>query len=182
MDDNLLELDMPLVVVAGVGYQAMKNLLLAADVEYRNSGSGVVNRRDSLRLVPGGKDTEFFTEIDPYWNNVWALRFGGEYLWETGSIYAPTVALRAGFGWAQIPEPNSVVSINAADPLGDPIIETSTASKTQWALGGGVRWAQIHLDLAFTKVNFDMQNELVDLQQESTIDNKTFSMTFTGYF
>jgi hypothetical protein len=180
-DDNVVELDQPLMIGAGVGYKALENLLLAADIEYRGYGGGQVAVRDSLRLVPGGTDEEFFTEYDPYWNNAWEFRVGGEYLWETGSRMFPTVPVRAGFGYIQIPTPN--VDGGGFEIQNDQIVfvpTTSQASMTRWSLGAGVRWAQIHLDMAWVNTSFERNNDF--WAQESTVDNSALTFTFTGYF
>ena len=180
IDNNIIEMDMPFVIGLGLGYQALENLVVAADFEYRASGDNVINRRDSLRLVPGGKDTEYFTEIDPYWNDVVALRVGAEYLWATGSRYVPTVAFRSGFGWIQIPEPN--IEGLELDPTGQNVLEvsTSTAAMTRWSLGTGIRWPQIHLDFAFASTNLDMEDDV--FEQYSAVSDQYFNVTFTGFF
>jgi len=186
-DNNVLEIDMPLVVQFGTAYSAMENLLLAADLEYRNSSGDKVNRRDSLRLVPGGKDTEYFTEIDPHWNNVFGVRLGAEYLLNTGSAAVPMVVFRGGFGWSQVPESN----IDGATWLGGEDVEfqTSTASKSRLSLGAGARWSQIHLDFAFYHESLDLKNETFEnlvpglsASNETKVKNNTFAMTFTGFF
>ncbi len=168
-DDNLVELDMPVTVGAGVSYRPIERLLLALDAEYRPFGSGEVNRRDSLRLIPGEKDTEYFTTIDPKWNNVFVLRFGGEYMWSTGFSLLPLVPVRAGFGYTPIAQPD--IDANS---------ETATAKKTSFSLGAGVRWDQIYLDVSYTHSSLDCEN--LNFPQTSSNSSNSFDLTFTGYF
>ena len=180
-DDNIIELDQPLILGAGIGYNATEKLLLAVDVEYRPYGGGMINRRDSLELVPGGTDIEYFTEYDPFWENSWVFRMGTEYLWETGGSLFPVVPLRAGFGYVQLPAPNiDGYTIEEVDGLFYVAPVTSKTSTTKWSLGAGVRWAQIDLDFAYEKSTGDIENS-VFMQKWST-DNSAFSVMFTGYF
>jgi len=182
-DNYVVELDQPLILGAGAGYQLLPKLLLAADFEYRAFGGGVINQRDSLKLVPGGTNIEYFTQVDPHWNNAWTVRLGTEYLWTTGSPLFPVVPLRAGIGYIQIPEPNVVGGTYEIDAVTrefrlEP--KTQQASMTRWSLGTGLRWEQINVDLAYERYSLDRKNNL--LVRESSVDNSVFTMTFTGYF
>jgi long-chain fatty acid transport protein len=172
-DDELTELDQPLVVAAGVGYRLTEKLLVAADAEYRAFSSGEVRVRDSLRLVPGDRDTEFYTVIDPNWNDVLAFRTGAEYLWHTGSTILPVVPVRAGFGYTPIPEPDIMKLDNDG-------AETASTAITSFSFGTGARWEQIHLDFAYVISSLDREDQILDYS--SSNDNHTFSMMFTGYF
>jgi hypothetical protein len=178
IDDNVVELDQPLMIGLGFGYRATENLLVAADVEYRGYGGGEVHRRDSISLVPGGTDVEYFTDFDPEWNSTWVMRAGTEYIWNTGSRIFPTVPLRAGFSYVPIPEPDiEGFTFDNSDML---IPSYGTAATTRWSLGTGVRWAQIHLDMAYVISSLERSN--VWLDQESTVDDSSLNFTFTGYF
>jgi hypothetical protein len=177
IDDNVVELDQPMVVGLGLSYDVRENLLLASDIEYRAFSGGEVHRRDSLSLVPGGTDEEFFTDFNPEWNSALVFRVGGEYLWSTGSRIFPTVPLRAGFSYVPIPAPD----VEGFTFDGATIVpQFGTAAITRWSLGAGLRWAQIHLDAAYTMSTVDRSN--VWLEQESSVDNNTLNFTFTGYF
>jgi hypothetical protein len=180
-DDNVMELDQPLVIGGGVAYKIREQWLVAADGEFRAFGGGKVNVRDSLQLVPGGTTLEYFTEYDPLWNDAWVFRLGTEYLWNTGLRLFPTVPLRAGFGYVQIPSPNvESANLEMVDGVPTWVPETSRASMTRFALGTGVRWAQIHLDLSYETWTLDQhENAFV---QEKSVDNNALNFTFTGYF
>jgi len=180
-DDNIVELDQPFIIGGGLGYNVAQNWLLAADFEYRAFASGMVRVRDSLLLVPGGTDIEFFRELDPYWNNALTIRLGTEYVWNTGSRFFPEVPLRAGFGYIQVPQPDVVGGtlelVNGVPTL---IPITERASMTRYSFGAGVRWAQIRLDMAYEMYSADFKNTFIE--QESSTDNGAFNFTFTGYF
>jgi long-subunit fatty acid transport protein len=171
--DNLLaKYDVPLMVGAGVAYRASDNLLLAADAEYRHFSGGKVDMRDSLRIDPGGHNEEYFTEFNPGWNNVFAVRLGGEYLRETGIGLIP---IRAGLGYVPVPAPDE-------ETAGD----TSTVVNYCLSLGSGIHWSQIHLDWAYTFTtskqasNTDTYGLLFFEEQKNR--NHHFNFTFTGYF
>ena len=180
-DDNVVELDQPLVIGGGLGYKVLDQWLVSADVEFRGFGGGKVNVRDSIQLVPGGTAVEFFTEYDPYWNDAWVFRVGSEYIWSTGFRLFPTVPLRAGFGYIQVPQPNvDGASLQIVDGVPTWVPETSQASMTRFSFGTGVRWAQVHLDLSFEKWSLDRSDILIE--REQSVDNSAINFTFTGYF
>jgi len=191
-DDNLTELDMPFVIGGGVGYKATENLLLALDVEYRSFSGGEVNVRDSIRLNPGEKDTEFFTTTDPQWNNVLTVRAGGEYLWHTGSTIFPLVPLRAGFGYVPIPTPNVTGDVQfdttQAAIAYEPELRTESTAATSLHVGTGVHWNQIHLDFAYTNRKLDREDtkRIVEsnpyFRSETSTTDHIFNVTFTGFF
>lgn len=191
-DDNLTEMDMPLVIGGGIGYHVKENLLLAIDAEYRAFGNSKINVRDSITLNPGEKDTEYFTTTDPHWNNVFTIRGGGEYLWQTGSTLFPTVPLRAGFAYVPIPAPNItgdyVFDTTQAAIATEPDLRTESAAATSFALGAGVYYDQIHLDFAYThrtltreSIKRIVQNNPYFRSETSNADN-FFNVTFTGFF
>lgn len=191
-DDNLTELDMPLVVGGGIGFQATENLLLALDAEYRAFSGGEINVRDSIRLNPGEKDTEFFTTTDPQWNNVLTVRAGAEYLWHTGSTIVPLMPLRAGFSYVPIPTPNVtgdvVFDTTVAALTATPDLHTESAAATSFSLGTGMHWNQIHLDFAYTNRKLDREDtkKLVEnnpyFRSETSTSDHIFNVTFTGFF
>ncbi len=171
-DDLLAKYDMPLMVGAGVAYQVSENLLLAADAEYRHFSGGKIHLRDSLRIDPGGHNEEYFTEFNPKWNNVFAVRLGGEYLHQTGIGLIP---IRAGLGYVPVPAPDE-------DITGD----TSTVVNYSLSLGSGIHWSQIHLDWAYTFTTSERASN-VDIYglpffEEQKNRNHHFNFTFTGYF
>ncbi|MEW5797022.1 MAG: hypothetical protein AB1772_11760 [Candidatus Zixiibacteriota bacterium] len=182
-DDLVHEIDQPFVLGGGVGYKLREQWLVAADLEFRASSGGMINRRDSLQLVPGGTDIEYFTEIDPHWNNSMTFRAGTEYLWSTGSRFFPVVPIRAGIGFVQIPEPDIVggdADIDSVTGEFKYVPETDQVSTVRWSLGSGLHWAQIHLDVSYERYSLDRRDEVI--VRESSVDNSAFNLTFTGYF
>jgi long-subunit fatty acid transport protein len=180
-DNILIELDQPLVLGLGLSYKVAENWLLATDFEYRGYGGCKINVRDSLQLVPGGTDIEYFTEVDPLWNNCVAIRLGTEYMWTTGKTLLPTVPLRAGIGYIQVPGPDVVGgTMEIVNGRITYVPVTETASTIRWALGTGVHWAQIHLDASYESYSVDHKSTVTS--QELSTDNKAFSLTFTGFF
>lgn len=175
IDNLVVELDQPLVLGLGLGVNVTDNLLMAADVEYRNFGSSMINVRDSLRLVPGAADIEFFSEVDPHWNTSWVLRFGTEYVWNTGNSLFPEVPLRVGFGYIEVPEPD----VTGVDKITGELVYAKTA-QTRFSFGAGVRWDQVKLDMAYAVTSIDQENKFYVRKQSS--DNGTFNFTFTGFF
>lgn len=163
--DNLLsKYEMPLMVGAGVAYRPSENLLLAIDMEFRKFSGAKIKARDSLLIDPGGENREFFTELDPEWNNVFIVRLGGEHLRQTRIGVVP---LRAGLGYVPIPAPSVDLSGRK-----------STAAGYNFSLGTGIHWNQINLDWAYTYTT--LKWERVSVEQKSR--NHHLNFTFTGYF
>ncbi len=186
-DDNLVELDMPLTVGFGLGYNVTEKLLVAADVEYRAFGSGEVNVRDSLEIISGDNDIEYFSNFDPKWDNVFAFRMGTEYSLETGKSLFPVVPLRLGFSYTPIPTSAVVMGV-----------VSESSAKTNLTFGAGLRWDQVHLDFAYVNSSLSrdydrsyrlgVPNDLTGerpLRVTSNSDDNSdhaFKVTFTGFF
>ncbi len=163
--DNLLsKYEIPLMIGAGIAYHSAENLLFALDMEFRHFSGAKIDARDSLFIDPGGKNREFFTEKDPGWNNVFTVRMGGEYLYQTK---AGVIPVRAGFGYVPLPAPN-------IDSAGD----TSTTAGYTLSLGTGIHWNQIHLDWAYTYAASKWEAGIFEQKSH----NHHFNFTFTGYF
>jgi len=163
-DDLLAKYDVPLMVGVGVAYKANENLLLAADAEYRRFSGGKVDLRDSLKIDPGGHNEEYFTEYDPDWNNVFAVRAGGEYLYQTGIGLIP---IRAGAGYVPVPAPNLDISGGK-----------STVVSYNFSFGSGIHWSQIYLDWAYTYTTSNWVYGAIEYKNR----DHHLNFSFTGYF
>jgi len=197
-DNIITKIEIPVEIGVGIGYRPSSNLLLALDAQVRPFSDHTVRTRDSLQIIPGERDKEYYTEYNPNWENVFAVRTGGEYIWETGSSIFPVVPIRTGFSYVPIPA-------SGVDASG----MTSTSSATSFSIGTGVRWTQIHIDLAYTytlldrdrridvavpipvwnaeigewgEMEFDMDTESYSYDQELKNRDHRFGFTFTGYF
>jgi hypothetical protein len=181
-DDLLAKYKLPLMIGAGVGYRPSENLLLALDAEFRRFSGLKIDMRDKVVLNPGGKNVEYFTEFDPEWNNVFAVRAGAEYLYGTG---IGTIPIRAGLGYVPQPGPSFDILGNAS---------TTVVGYTV-SLGTGLHWSQIHLDWAYTytSTNWDFpvsgyayedgEPELVMFAIAGLKNrNHHFNFSLTGYF
>lgn len=167
--DLLTKYDVPLIVGFGIGYQATENWLLAADCEYRNFSAAQIKIRENLILVPGGSNIEEFSVLSDeewQWSNVFIIRTGTEYLRKTG---IGTIPLRAGLGYVPLPAPN-------VDIMGN----RSTATSYQVALGTGIHWSQIKLDIGYMYKSYDLEN--VAFISEEEAQNHFVNVSFTGYF
>jgi long-subunit fatty acid transport protein len=176
--DEKTKYEIPLRFGLGTSYKPSEKWLLAADLEYQPFSGKQVLVLDSLYLDPGGDNEEFFTEIDPNWNNVLKLRFGAEYLAEADF---GTIPLRFGFGYNPLPAPSI-----------DENQETSTSVDMNFSLGAGLHWEHIYLDFAYTYSSMDREVYRVGQQFENqtdypvtgTIENRhhQIQFAFTGYF
>ena len=175
-DNYLIEIDQPMVIGGGAAYKVTDKLLWAADLEYRAYSGGEVRVRDSLKLNPGDKDTEYFSTYDPQWNNVIAMRTGGEYILEAGDMVIP---IRAGLGWSQIPAPGI-----------DRNLGLTTPSKFSYSFGTGVRWGLTRFDIAYVGWKWDTERTLPAVvggvasttYEKSENTDHTVNFTFTGFF
>jgi long-chain fatty acid transport protein len=174
VDDFVTEVNMPLYIGAGVAYKPTEKSLLALDVEYRGFSGKTIKVRDSLRISPGGSNEEYFTEVNPNWNNVFAVRVGGEYVLTTNSAIAPRIPIRAGFGY--VPTPVTKLEVpSEIQVLGT----TNTNTAINVGVGAGIHWSQIYLDAAYMYTSSDYEDVSgVTLQSR----NHQFNLMFTGYF
>jgi long-chain fatty acid transport protein len=196
-DDILVKYDLPIMIGAGISYQATEKLLVAADVEYRPFSSGSAELRVSRTIRSGQSDIEVFESIPVDWEDVIMFRTGAEYMWETDTKFFPVVPLRLGFGYEPIPTP-------------DRMLDGSTAGTNGIMLsaGFGIQWSQIHLDFSYAYGSIDrtvlagsygleeIQPEITELQrsasglefpslvEELQQKNKDHhvGVSFTGYF
>ena len=168
IDDNITKIQMPMIFGVGGALKPNAKTTFAVDVEYRPFSGKQIMIRDSVRLVPGAKDEEFYRTIDPKWRNVLVIRAGGEYLWTTNSQVFPVVPLRAGFGILPVPRPNLDIDGN---PSGTP-------TGINLSVGTGVHWSQILMDIAYA------YGKRTETYGDSNFKSRThqFQMTFTGYF
>ncbi len=170
-DNNVIDIEIPMFIGVGAAYKPDTNTTFAADFEYRPFSGKEVNIRDSVRLVPGAKDQEFFRTADPGWRNVLIIRTGAEKFFETNSTMFPRVPLRAGIGFMPIPSPNYTNGV----PSG-------TATALNLSLGSGVWWSLLHLDVAYTfrslKQTYEDQYGATEINGKSHL----LYVTFTGYF
>lgn len=167
--DCRTEYDIPWMVGLGIGYQVNENFLWAADIELRTFKGGKVNVLDSLTINPSGENIEYFTEIDPRWLNVIALRTGAEYLLQTGLGEIP---LRGGFSFTPEPSPNIGSGVDGE-------IVFYAARRYGWSAGTGIHWEQIRFDIAYS---WSEVNRFVILSREYTERNQRINVSFTGVF
>lgn len=170
-DGNVIDIDIPMTVGFGGAYKPDTNTTLAADIEYRPFSGKNINIRDSLRLVPGAKDEEFFRSKDPGWRNVFVIRTGAEKILSTSSLAFPRVPVRAGIGIMPIPAPNTT--------NGEP---TGTATSMSLSLGSGVWWSLLHLDVAYTYRALKQTEATAFGSTEAKGKGHLLYLTFTGYF
>jgi long-subunit fatty acid transport protein len=170
-DGNVLDIEMPMMIGVGGSYKPNQSTTLAADVEYRPFSGKEVQIRDSIRLVPGAKDQEFFHSEDPQWRNVLILRGGAERLVSTKSTVFPVIPVRGGFGFMPIPAPN----YTNGQPSG-------TATSINFSLGSGVHWSLLHLDVAYTFRSLKQTYSADYGTTEANGKSHLFYVTFTGYF
>ena len=178
-DNVRYEYDMPLMIGAGFSYQATEDLLLAIDAEYRGFKDQMIRVRDSIAIIPGADDEEFFTEFPSFWKNVFTVRVGGEYALETGNDLIPLIPLRLGYAYEPSPSPNATEDGSLEQAIGHAL-----------SLGFGVTWSQVHLDIAYTRRVIDLEGNLA-IQSPGglvtypvQVDNRANNLTvsFTGYF
>lgn len=171
-DGNVIEIDMPLMLGVGGAYKPNEATTFSADFEYRPFSGKDIKIRDSLKLVPGAKDEEFFRTVDPEWRNVLILRAGAERILTTSSAIFPVIPVRTGIGFMPVPLANTT--------NGKP---SGSATSLNLSLGTGVQWSQFHVDVAYTFRSLK-QTFKDDEFGTTEVNGKSHLMylTFTGYF
>ncbi|UCE25739.1 MAG: hypothetical protein JSU74_06765 [Candidatus Zixiibacteriota bacterium] len=166
--NNLVKYDMPWIVGVGLARKIKDNFLVALDAELRAFKGGKVKVRESLTINPGGGNIEEFLEIDPRWENVFTMRFGGEYLFRTGLGEVP---LRLGGGFCPVPNPQT-------DAAG----ETANPTSYSMSLGTGIHWSQISFDIAYSVSTMDSHVYDGYGTFDFTDRNHHLNFSFTGIF
>jgi hypothetical protein len=164
-------------------------------VEFRSfSGKLVSNLRpvNGIELTASGDRIEHFDETNPNWSNVIQLRLGGEYL-----VHSPIgeIPIRAGFRNEAFPYGEiSGYTVKYEGAKGSNINDSSRVSYSFFysnnkvtgyslALGTGIHWSQIILDVAYTYSTY--QQEILQDNApyaENKWKNHHLNVTFTGYF
>jgi long-subunit fatty acid transport protein len=144
-EDIKVKYQMPLMLGLGLAYKLDERTTLAADFEYRGFDGQKIRVRDSILLDPGGSNTEYYTDVDPGWKNVFVVRGGVERILESDFARIP---VRLGGGYIPLPAPNIT-------DYGTEKQTSSSASSFQISLGAGLWWEQIHLDVAYTFTQMD---------------------------
>ncbi|MEW6015781.1 MAG: hypothetical protein AB1690_10700 [Candidatus Zixiibacteriota bacterium] len=202
IDDRTSKIEIPLIVGLGLGYNLNENLLLAADVEYRNFSGKLVRNLDSLKLTAGGDRLEFFSSRDPNWSDVVQFRLGAEYILNTPIGEMP---LRAGFRNEELPFGNAILrEVRYEGPKNSSVNDSTRVAYIfnydsdkitgySISLGAGVRWSQVMLDVAYTYTTYKQKiyldgssnNDVFtdeDLKYRNYWKNHHLNFTFTGYF
>ncbi|SYZ73667.1 exported hypothetical protein [Candidatus Zixiibacteriota bacterium] len=189
------KLAMPWMIGLGSAYNVNDNMVVSADMEFRSfSGKLISNLRPvkGIELTASGDRIEHFNETDPNWSNVIQFRLGAEYL-----LHPPIgeIPIRVGFRNEAFPygeitgytvKYEGAKGSNINDSSRISYIFTYNNSKVtgySLALGTGIHWSQVILDVAYTFSAYK-QDILQDseLHAENKWRNHHLNLTFTGYF
>jgi len=207
IDNRTSKMEMPLMVTLGLATDtdvkllgnflnvSDETLLLSGDFEYRRFSGKMVQNLIDFTLTATGDKIETFETNDPNWSNVWQLRLGGEYLFNTSFGEIP---IRLGFRNEQFPQGNissyNIEYVNELDEVGDTlntlkifyVFDYDNDKTTGYSLsfGSGIHWSQIMLDFAYTYTTYDQQIYISDgvLRSENDWKNHHLNFSFTGYF
>ncbi|MBN1211264.1 MAG: hypothetical protein JXA92_01685 [candidate division Zixibacteria bacterium] len=182
VDDILQKVEMPVIIGLGAGYNLSEKMLVSMDMEYRGFKDNMVKTRTEFSIKPGGDKEETFEETDPLWQDVFTIRMGAEYMWETGMELFPLIPLRLGF--AYLPLSSSELRVDSVVILDSvyQVVTTAKAINYNFSAGIGVHWEQIYLDLAYTYSSNDIVNKIYGIDQKLENRYHHFNLTFTGYF
>ncbi len=199
VDNKTSKMDMPLMIGFGLAYNVKENWIIAGDAEFRGFGGKKVQTLDSLQLTASGDRVEYFSEVDPNWSDVWSLRIGMEYTFNTKIGQIP---VRIGARKENLPEGTvtgyDVIYQGPKSTNGqpDPGYNDSTRvfysysfadNKTRGqslSFGTGIHWSQIMIDIAYTYTNYEQGiYRATDLLRSKNIwKNHHLNFSFTGYF
>jgi long-subunit fatty acid transport protein len=193
VDNITSKIEVPMIIGFGLGYDVNDKWLVAGDVEYKKFSGKKVKQLVDVVLTAGGESIESFSDYDPNWSDVWQIRLGTEYMFNTSIGEIP---VRCGFRNEAYPEGNVVAySIEYKGPE-DAATNDSTrisydftygknsTTGLSFSLGTGLHWSQILLDFAYTYTAYDQQiySSADVLRSENEWKNHHLNMTFTGYF
>lgn len=178
IDNQLVKTEIPWSIGLGIAVTPIENLLISGDVEYSAYNGSLVKQRDSLHIIPGSNNEEFFTTFDFDWNNSMRLRFGTEYQWHTSFDLLPIIPIRFGFSSVAVPLNKLSLGNEIANVIGATGVEKT--SQTNVSFGLGVKWTQVFLDASLTFISTELP--VSGKAQTYKSDGTTMSFGFTGYF
>ena len=199
VDNQTSKIDIPLMVGFGLAYNVKENWIVAGDVEFRGFGGKKIQTLDSLRLTAAGDKEEYFSEFDPNWSDVWSLRFGTEYTFDTPIGKVP---VRFGARKENLPE-GTIVNYNLIyegpkGPGGVPSPSNNDSTRVFYSynfadnktrgyslsFGAGLHWDQILIDVAYTYTNYEQGIWISEdlIRSKNIWKNHHLNVSFTGYF
>lgn len=199
VDNKTSKIDMPTMIGLGLAYNIKENWIIAGDAEFRGFGGKMVQTLDSLQLTASGDRKEYFSTFDPNWADVWSLRIGMEYVFDTPIGQVP---VRVGARKENLPEGTiadySVIYEGPKGPGGVPNPAQNDSTRVFYSyqfannrtrgqsisLGTGIHWAQIMLDIAYTYTNYEQGIYISEgnLRSKNIWKNHHLNFSFTGYF
>jgi len=188
VDDMTSRLQMPFMTGLGLAYSLTDNWLISGDIEYKRfSNKKVKNLVSKVVTASGDINEEFTDDINiPNWNDVVQFRLGTEYRWNTKYGMVP---IRFGFRNEAFPEGDISGYEIQYDEDAYKIFyilnfEENKTTGTSLALGTGIHWSQILLDVAYTYTTYDQQiyRFADELRSNGDWKNHHLNFTFTGYF
>ncbi len=205
-DDYVSEVEVPFFFGIGGAINVSENWLWVGEVQYRPFSGTDFRFLEDQEITPTGERIEEFETEPTLYEDAYSLRLGTEYLWNTGSDLFPVVPLRAGVKYDALPTFDRGLEVTLDGVTGE-VIETRTVpgdqtTATSFSLGTGLRWSQIHLDLAYTYTSYtqgfvtqiDFPARPVETtdgnvftgalfpSSETEARNHRFVLSFTGYF
>ena len=187
------EIDLPMQIGIGVSYRPQQNLTLAMDYEFTGYSSAKI--RSQADILDPRSD---FVEGELTWKDTHQIRLGLEYKIDLGWGSLP---IRAGFRIDPLPYSHLtemratlfglVESLIADEPIPEAqFIEDDQIVGEVYALGAGIEWNQIRLDLTWeysTLSTFNdgyFQDSFLRPQfiYEQAVSNQRLLIGFTGYF
>ena len=175
------EIDLPMQIGIGVSYRPQQNLTLAMDYEF--TGYSSAKFRSQADILDPRSD---FVEGELTWKDTHQIRLGLEYKIDLGWGSLP---IRAGFRIDPLPY-SHLTEIRATLFGEDQFIEDDQIVGEVYALGAGIEWNQIRLDLTWeysTLSTFNdgyFQDSFLRPQfiYEQAVSNQRLLIGFTGYF
>nr|MBN2276311.1 hypothetical protein [candidate division Zixibacteria bacterium] len=207
VDNRTFKIEMPLMMTMGMAMNTDikllgnllgvqdESLLLSADVEYRKFSDRMIKNLVNFVINANGDRIETYEIRDPNWSDVWQVRLGAEYLFNTGFGEIP---IRLGYRNESYPQGDiasySVEYVNERDQVGDTtntlkvfyVFDYDKGNTTGYSLsfGTGIHWSRILLDFAYTYTTYNQMIYVSDnvLRSENDWKNHHLNFSFTGYF
>lgn len=195
VDNQTSKIDIPLMLGFGLAYDLKENWIVAGDIEYRGFEGKKVQILESIKYTASGDKEEVYSTFDPNWSNVWSLRLGTEYVFDTefGEIPVRFGARKETFPEGTIisydvlyegPKPVSPSTNDSTRVYYDFNYQDNTTRGYSISFGTGIHWDQILLDVGYTYSNYEQGIWLTEtrIRSKNIWKNHHLNLSFTGYF
>ena len=185
-------IEIPWTLAAGGSYLLKPNLLVAADVEWRQFGKSDMSILDETVIESSGKEEKYYTDYPLNYLNAGEVRGGFEYTIESEHGIVP---IRGGFRYivqnyltdqkrlhAEYGRDHGILKVNSSSVA----VDDQTVSCLALTGGTGIHWERIWLDAAVEYYTSSRTitgwDRIGSFDGDDKFSQTNLTLNFTGFF